>query len=81
MLDKLGGAGTCATMGARVFYPQNNLNIRERPVGFIVHAGNDFPPSVRAELESWNTNSVVVETPNRCTTRGKNVYQNEVRGS
>ena len=82
MLNKLGGAGTYATMGARLFRPRVMETTARQPsnVGFTVHVGSDFPPEVRATLESWNTSSLMIQTPERLTTRGKNVYNEEMRG-
>ena len=69
-------------MGARLFRPQDNKATIQRPsnVGFVVHMGSDFPQEARASLESWNTNSLMISTPERLTTRGKNVYRDEIRG-
>ena len=82
LLNKLGGAGTYATLGARLLRPIDRGRIDDQPskVGFVIHAGSDFPKSVAAELEAWNTSSPTIQTPGRLTTRGKNVYQDEVRG-
>ncbi len=83
MLDKLGGAGTYATMGARLFHPQESSITLDRPsnIGFVVHAGADFPMETEAKLKAWNTRSLFIRTPERLTTRGRNVYHDEVRGS
>ena len=83
MLNKLGGAGTYATMGARLFRAQGDTSSVHYPrdIGFVVHAGSDFPKDAKTELESWNTKSLIVQTPERLTTRGRNMYRGEVRGS
>lgn len=69
--DVVGGAGTYAVVGARVFLPGP---IESRKVGWFVDAGNDFPESVRETISSWNTGVVLRETPDRLTTRGWNGY-------
>ena len=51
-------------------------------VGWVVHAGSDFPAEVRALIESWKTRCKLVETPNTLTTRGWNGYgEHEKRGA
>ena len=83
MLNRLGGAGTYATVGARLLCSHESSKIPDRPhnIGFIVHAGEDFPREVEAELQSWYTRSLILHTPERLTTRGRNIYQDEIRGS
>ena len=77
LTDVVGGAGTYATMGARLFY-----DCRDRAnVGFVVHAGSDFPESIREEIAAWQSGTIFQETPERRTTRGKNTYHGEIRGS
>ena len=70
-------------MGARLFSPHGESGTvgRSQDVGFIVHAGSDFPQEVREMFNSWQTGTPILETPERLTSRGKNVYQNEVRGN
>ena len=81
MLNVLGGAGTYATMGARLFRPKDDgVNIPET-VAFVIHAGSDFPAEVETEIRSWNTSSLIVRTSDRLTTRGLNVYCNGLRGT
>ena len=75
-LGILGGAGTYATVGARLFYPGEKSD----KVGFVVHTGSDFAQTTRDEIESWKSGSHFVNTPERETTRGKNVYSNDIRG-
>ncbi|KAL2036631.1 hypothetical protein N7G274_010657 [Stereocaulon virgatum] len=74
-LGILGGAGTYATVGARLFYPEED----SKNVGFIVHTGSDFSRETREEIESWKSGSHFVNTPDRETTRGSNVYMNDIR--
>jgi sugar/nucleoside kinase (ribokinase family) len=69
--DVIGGAGTYAVLGARVFLP---APYESKKVGWFVDAGSDFPESIRHEIESWHTGVILRETPNRLTTRGWNRY-------
>ncbi|KAK6537456.1 hypothetical protein TWF694_011642 [Orbilia ellipsospora] len=69
--DIIGGAGTFGIVGARLFSPPPQLS---KTLGWIVDAGNDFPEEIRRELERWETNLIVRETPERKTTRGWNSY-------
>jgi len=81
MMDVLGGAGTYATMGARLFHNATSADSSSgKYVGFVVHAGSDFPEEIRTEIKGWNSGTTIIETPGRLTTRGKNVYRNKIRG-
>ncbi len=73
--DILGGAGSYATVGARLFC-HGDASIG---VGFVVHAGNELSQKLRDEIVSWKTGTHIIETPNRMTTRGKNVYVDGIR--
>ena len=73
--DILGGAGTYATVGARLFC-HGDASTR---IGFVVHAGNELSQKLRDEIASWKTGTHIIETPNRKTTRGKNVYVDGIR--
>ncbi|KAK0507552.1 hypothetical protein JMJ35_010075 [Cladonia borealis] len=73
--DILGGAGTYATVGARLFC-HGDASIR---IGFVIHAGNELSQKLRDEIASWKTGTHIIETPNRKTTRGKNVYVDGIR--
>lgn len=75
MQDILGGAGTYATVGARLFC-QEDASLR---VGFVVHAGSELSQELRDEINSWKSGTHIIETPNRMTTRGKNVYVDGIR--
>lgn len=68
--DVLGGAGTFAVVGARVF----RLPPTSTKVSWIIHRGHDFPDEARREIESWQTGVLWVETPERRTTRALNAY-------
>ena len=68
--DVLGGAGTFAVLGARIFrQPPLSAN-----VGWVIHKGYDFPEEIRQQIESWETGVLWVETPQRQTTRALNEY-------
>ncbi|KAK6512931.1 hypothetical protein TWF506_009093 [Arthrobotrys conoides] len=69
--DIIGGAGTFGIIGARLFSPPPELS---RTLGWIVDVGNDFPKSIKLELERWGTSLILRETPERRTTRGWNSY-------
>lgn len=71
----LGGAGTYAVLGARLFAAED-----PKRVGWVVHTGSDFPAKVREELDSWNAYTRYISTPERLTTRAKNTYKGELRG-
>lgn len=75
----LGGAGVYAALGARMFREKGQNG--SKSVGIIVHEGCDFPVDAKAELESWCLSSSFVKTPQRLTTRAKNVYLTDgIRG-
>ncbi|KAK6336832.1 hypothetical protein TWF718_009620 [Orbilia javanica] len=69
--DVIGGAGTFAIIGARLFSPSPELS---RTLGWVVDAGNDFPGEIKHELERWDTNLILRDTPERKTTKGWNSY-------
>jgi hypothetical protein len=66
----LGGAGSYAALGARLFSPPP----ASKSVAWIVDAGSDFPDEIRKVIQSWNTGCCIRETPGRLTTRGWNSY-------
>ncbi|KAI9799572.1 MAG: hypothetical protein M1825_004498 [Sarcosagium campestre] len=66
----LGGAGTYAALGARLFSPPP----QSREVGWIVDAGSDFPDEIRQTISDWDTSCIVREDAGRLTTRGWNSY-------
>ncbi|KAL6814234.1 Ribokinase-like protein [Trichoderma camerunense] len=66
----LGGGGSYAALGARLFSPEP----LSTTVGWIVDQGSDFPPSVTSLIDSWNTSAVVRHDADRLTTRGWNGY-------
>ena len=71
----LGGAGTYAVLGARLFAAED-----PKRVGWVVHTGTDFSAKVFEELDSWNAYTRYISTPERLTTRARNTYKGELRG-
>ncbi|KAL1876509.1 hypothetical protein Daus18300_002753 [Diaporthe australafricana] len=76
--DVLGGAGSYAALGARLFSPGP---VQSKTVGWIVDQGSDFPPAITTLIDSWETAAYVRHDPDRLTTRGWNGYvdENETR--
>ncbi|KAI5850880.1 Ribokinase-like protein [Tricharina praecox] len=68
--DIIGGAGTYAILGARLFSPPP----QSRRIGWIVDAGRDFPPSLLAPLTALDTHLILRRSTSRLTTRGWNSY-------
>lgn len=68
-LNVIGGAGTYSAIGARVLSPPPTSN----RVGWIVDCGTDFPPSVLAEIKTWQT-GVLLRARDGLTTKGWNGY-------
>ncbi|SPQ20048.1 efa4c77c-919c-4331-8a7c-1013580c39dc [Thermothielavioides terrestris] len=68
--DILGGAGSYSALGARLFSPPP----LSRTVGWIVDQGSDFPPSITAQINTWQTSALFRRDPSRLTTRGWNGY-------
>ncbi|KAI2635395.1 Ribokinase-like protein [Xylaria nigripes] len=66
----LGGGGTYAALGARLFSPPP----RSQSVGWIVDKGSDFPQDLEDKISSWGTSVLLRETPERLTTRAWNGY-------
>jgi hypothetical protein len=76
--DVLGGAGSYAALGARLFSPGP---VQSKSVGWIVDQGSDFPPAITTLIDSWETTALLRHDPQRLTTRGWNGYfdDNETR--
>lgn len=76
--DILGGAGSYAALGARLFSPSP---AHSQTVGWIVDQGSDFPDAVASLITSWETAALLRHDPDRLTTRGWNGYvdDNETR--
>jgi sugar/nucleoside kinase (ribokinase family) len=66
----LGGAGTYSALGARLFSPPPI----SKTVGWIVDQGSDFPPSIKSQIQTWQTSALFRHDPTRLTTRGWNGY-------
>lgn len=74
MAPQIGGGGTYATIGARVWLPPDTL-------GMIIDRGNDFPQDIQNRLltygsDIWHFRDDI----NRVTTRSRNSYRGEYRG-
>ena len=70
--DIIGGAGTYAALGCRLF-PRNLSNLEY--ITHVVHKGkDDLPSKTLDELRSWDTRLVLVEAANGHTNRGLNTY-------
>ncbi|RKF59564.1 Protein MAK32 [Erysiphe neolycopersici] len=68
--DVLGGAGTYAAIGARLFSPAP----LSKRISWIVDAGSDFPTSIIPLIKSWETSVLLRINSSRLTTRGLNSY-------
>ncbi|KAL2137414.1 hypothetical protein VTI74DRAFT_35 [Chaetomium olivicolor] len=69
--DILGGAGSYSALGARLFSPAPALS---KTIGWIVDQGSDFPDSITAQINTWQTSALFRHDPSRLTTRGWNGY-------
>ncbi|KAA8895523.1 Ribokinase-like protein [Sphaerosporella brunnea] len=75
--DVVGGAGTYALLGARLFSPPP----LSKTLGWIVDCGRDFPPALLPLLRSFDTTMQLRHDAARLTTRGWNSYgPGELRG-
>ncbi|KAI5120918.1 hypothetical protein M0805_002898 [Coniferiporia weirii] len=71
---QIGGGGTYATLGARIWLPQNK-------VGMIVDRGKDFPPEIQSSLLAFGDDMWLFrDDPQRTTTRAVNIYRGDNRG-
>ena len=66
----IGGAGTYAILGARLFSPPP----LSQTLGWIVDAGTDFPAATLATLSQLSTRLLLRRSTARATTRGWNAY-------
>jgi sugar/nucleoside kinase (ribokinase family) len=70
---QIGGGGTYAAIGGRVWLPPSAL-------GMVVDAGDDFPDDVRAALEGFGAEMWCFRAqPGHRTTRAMNIYRGEHR--
>ncbi|KAL8740565.1 MAG: hypothetical protein Q9190_006748 [Brigantiaea leucoxantha] len=74
-INVMGGAGLYAALGARLFRPSHSAS----KVGWIIHRGLDFTNEMEQQVESWKTDCNFIDTPERQTTRGLNVYETDGR--
>ncbi|KAJ5147895.1 PfkB family kinase [Penicillium atrosanguineum] len=72
----LGGSGTYATLGARLFLP-GSLSPN---LGWMIRVGNDFPIPVEEALWSWNPTLVIQKEPGSASTRGLLEYRDTTFG-
>ncbi|KAH7887944.1 Ribokinase-like protein [Phlebopus sp. FC_14] len=74
-LPRIGGGGTYATIGARIWLPPHK-------VGMIVDRGNDFPQDIQDKLLSYGSEIWHFrDHHDRGTTRALNSYRGDFRGS
>ncbi|BFZ57552.1 hypothetical protein PYCC9005_004604 [Savitreella phatthalungensis] len=71
--DVIGGAGTFAAIGARMFSRPYDGEYDDT-VGFIVDYGQDTPASVEVQLRSYGLDLLVRRDASRLCTRGLNTY-------
>ncbi|KAJ5706702.1 hypothetical protein N7488_006503 [Penicillium malachiteum] len=72
----LGGSGAYATLGARLFLPPP----LSQTLAWPLHIGNDFPDSIKDELQSWNATLLIKESPGKLSTRGLLEYKDTTFG-
>ncbi|KAG8218408.1 Ribokinase-like protein [Butyriboletus roseoflavus] len=71
--NQIGGGGTYATIGARIWLPPSS-------VGMIIDKGDDFPHHVHQKLLSYGHDMWLFrEHTNRKTTRALNSYRGDLR--
>ncbi|KAI1792853.1 Ribokinase-like protein [Ganoderma leucocontextum] len=74
MAAQIGGGGTYASIGARIWLPPSK-------VGMIIDRGHDFPGHIQEALDAYGSDMWLYrDDPNRGTTRALNVYRGEYRG-
>lgn len=72
--DILGGAGSYAALGARLFSPAPDLS---KTVAWIIDQGSDFPEPLTTLISSWQTSADFRLDASRLTTRAWNGYADE----
>ncbi|KAJ5682454.1 hypothetical protein N7462_005619 [Penicillium macrosclerotiorum] len=72
----LGGSGTYATLGARLFLPPPISH----SLGWMLHVGHDFPRSAEELLESWSTTLMIARQADQKSTRGLLEYKDTTFG-
>lgn len=74
LYDVLGGSATFVTLGQRLFASELS------EVGCLLVAGEDFPQTVKEEIQNWGTTLVLKERTNARSTRGKLEYEDDTFG-
>ncbi|OSX60360.1 hypothetical protein POSPLADRAFT_1147632 [Postia placenta MAD-698-R-SB12] len=71
---QIGGGGTYATVGARIWLPAEK-------VGMIIDRGHDFPEDIQKKLDTYGTDTWLYrDDQQRVTTRALNSYRGDYRG-
>lgn len=65
--EQMGGGGTYAMVGARLFLPPTL-------VGIIIDVGTDFPPDIMTNLKAYGDEMFAFRKRDRLTTRALNLY-------
>lgn len=73
--DSLGGAGTHATLGARLFFPPGES------VAWQLQAGEDFPAEVEGRLQQWGIQLSIHRMPGVRSTRNVITYHDQTLSS
>ncbi|KAH1488071.1 hypothetical protein LV164_000014 [Aspergillus fumigatus] len=76
LLDVLGGSGTYATLGARLFLRPP----LSRTLGWMIHTGHDFPELMTDRLRSWDSTLIVKREADKPSTRGLLEYEDTTFG-
>ncbi|KAE8151527.1 Ribokinase-like protein [Aspergillus avenaceus] len=76
LTDVLGGSGTYATLGARLFLPPP----LSRSLGWMIQAGSDFPKAIEDRLTDWETTLFIEQQGGRLSTRGLLEYKDTTLG-
>ncbi|OBT44093.1 hypothetical protein VE00_04503 [Pseudogymnoascus sp. WSF 3629] len=74
--DVIGGSGAYCHLGARLFCQPPRCG----QLGWLIHTGDDFPSSVREELQSWDTRLLETCIRGQLSTRGELIYQDTTFG-
>ncbi|KAH8106249.1 Ribokinase-like protein [Cristinia sonorae] len=71
---QIGGGGTYATIGARIWLPPDE-------VGMIVDRGHDWPETIQNQLQAYGQDMWLYrDDKSRETTRARNTYREDARG-
>lgn len=69
---EIGGGGTYAAVGARIWLPSNQI-------GMVVDRGTDFPSSIQEKLDGYGPEMWIFRDQDHGTTRALNSYRGEHR--